>query len=45
MGSSKKPDKLGINVAKMLMKEGVTKLAEGWRDAVDRVEQENEKKW
>jgi hydroxymethylbilane synthase len=34
IGDSKEPSKLGIEVANLLFKEGATKLAEGWRDAV-----------
>ena len=35
IGDSKEPSKLGIDVANLLIKEGATKLAEGWRDAVE----------
>jgi hydroxymethylbilane synthase len=35
IGDSKEPSKLGIEVANLLLKEGATKLAEGWRDAVE----------
>jgi hydroxymethylbilane synthase len=34
-GNSKNPEKLGIMVAEMLVKEGAMKLAEGWRSAVE----------
>ena len=35
IGDSKEPSKLGIDVANLLIKEGATKLAEGWRYAVE----------
>ena len=34
-GNANNPEKLGINVAEMLVNEGAMKLAEGWRSAVE----------
>ena len=34
-GSKRAPNKLGIKVGNLLLKAGSTKLAEGWRDAVE----------